>query len=163
MDDFYAARSGTIPPLAWPNIAPPFSGWMLSLTAGRLMRKDWTSVSADASVQEFRNSIPLGSTAKAVLVDSQGHYAGVVATAKAYDPQLDPDTPVAALAVLTTNVLTPTTDIRATLKAFDLAAADELAVVDGVGRVVGVVTERHARRRYFEEIEASQRALFGES
>ncbi|GFE77864.1 hypothetical protein [Novosphingobium sp. TCA1] len=26
MDDFYAARSGTIPPLAWPNIAPPFSG-----------------------------------------------------------------------------------------------------------------------------------------
>ena len=143
--------------------SPRDIGWMLSLTAGRLMRKDWTSVSADASVQEFRNSIPLGSTAKAVLVDSQGHYAGVVATAKAYDPQLDPDTPVAALAVLTTNVLTPTTDIRATLKAFDLAAADELAVVDGVGRVVGVVTERHARRRYFEEIEASQRALFGES
>lgn len=25
MDDFYAARSRTIPPLAWPNIAPPFS------------------------------------------------------------------------------------------------------------------------------------------
>ncbi|MEG8223531.1 catalase/peroxidase HPI, partial [Sphingomonas sp. HH69] len=25
VDDFYAARSGTIPPLAWPNIAPPFS------------------------------------------------------------------------------------------------------------------------------------------
>ncbi|MFN3795936.1 MAG: hypothetical protein ACK4S5_00450, partial [Sphingobium yanoikuyae] len=25
VDDFYAARSGTIPPLAWSNIAPPFS------------------------------------------------------------------------------------------------------------------------------------------
>jgi hypothetical protein len=25
VDDFYAARSGTIPPLAWTNIAPPFS------------------------------------------------------------------------------------------------------------------------------------------
>jgi len=25
VDDFYAARSRTIPPLAWPNIAPPFS------------------------------------------------------------------------------------------------------------------------------------------
>ncbi|WP_257541473.1 hypothetical protein [Sphingobium sp. CFD-1] len=25
MDDFYAARSRTIPPLAWSNIAPPFS------------------------------------------------------------------------------------------------------------------------------------------
>ena len=30
MDDFYAARSGTIPPLAWPNIAPPFSGTRFS-------------------------------------------------------------------------------------------------------------------------------------
>jgi CIC family chloride channel protein len=28
---------------------------------------------------------------------------------------------------------------------------------------VGVVSERHARRRYFEEIESSQRELFGES
>jgi len=25
-----------------------------------------------------------------------------------------------------------------------------------------VLTEKHARRRYFEEIESSQRALFGE-
>lgn len=25
MDDFYAARSRTIPPLPWSNIAPPFS------------------------------------------------------------------------------------------------------------------------------------------
>lgn len=78
--------------------------------------------------------------------------------------------PLAALAIVLAatpggfaNVLAPTTDIRATLKAFDLAAADELAVVDGVGRVLGVGTERHARRRYFEEIEASQRALFGET
>ncbi|QGP79429.1 TonB-dependent receptor domain-containing protein [Sphingobium sp. CAP-1] len=28
MDDFYAARSRTIPPLPWSNIAPPFSGQM---------------------------------------------------------------------------------------------------------------------------------------
>ena len=26
MDDFYAARSGTIPPLPWPNFAPPLIG-----------------------------------------------------------------------------------------------------------------------------------------
>ena len=25
MDDFYAARSGSIPPLPWSNFAPPFS------------------------------------------------------------------------------------------------------------------------------------------
>ena len=36
MDDFYAARSRTIPPLAWPNIAPPFSfgGGLALLVAG---------------------------------------------------------------------------------------------------------------------------------
>ncbi|MGE4322992.1 MAG: hypothetical protein AB7E60_08170, partial [Sphingobium sp.] len=28
VDDFYAARSRTIPPLAWPNIAPPFSAFI---------------------------------------------------------------------------------------------------------------------------------------
>ena len=26
MDDFYAARDGTKPPLPWPSIAPPFTG-----------------------------------------------------------------------------------------------------------------------------------------
>ena len=36
MDDFYAARSRTIPPLAWPNIAPPFSERLLiGFGAGR--------------------------------------------------------------------------------------------------------------------------------
>lgn len=53
-------------------------------------------------------------------------------------------------------------DIRAILPLFDKAAADELAVVDESGLVLGVLTEKHARRRYFEEIESSQRALFGE-
>jgi len=38
VDDFYAARSRTIPPLPWSNIAPPFSLVPTSarLTAGRM-------------------------------------------------------------------------------------------------------------------------------
>jgi signal transduction histidine kinase len=32
VDDFYAARSRTIPPLAWPNIAPPFSPGFVRVT-----------------------------------------------------------------------------------------------------------------------------------
>ena len=34
MDDFYAARSNTAPPLPWPNFAPPFS-----TTGGNLMQR----------------------------------------------------------------------------------------------------------------------------
>lgn len=143
--------------------SPRDIGWMLALTAGRIMRKDWTSAPAHLSVADFRARVPLGSTSKAILLDDEGHYAGIVTTASAYNPQLPPDTQVGTLATLGGNTLSPVTDIRAMLKAFDLAVADELAVVDGVGNVVGVVTERHARRRYFEEIEASQRELYGEN
>jgi len=143
--------------------SPRDIGWMLSLTAGRIMRTDWVSVPADLSIADFRTRVALGSTSKAVLLDGDGHYVGIVTTASAYNPETSPETQVGTLATLADNTLSPATDIRAMLKAFDLAAADELAVVDGVGNVVGVVTERHARRRYFEEIEASQRALFGET
>jgi CIC family chloride channel protein len=31
-----------------------------------------------------------------------------------------------------------------------------------VGTVQGVITERHARRRYLEEVEAAQRSTFSE-
>jgi CIC family chloride channel protein len=143
--------------------SPRDIGWMLTLTAGRIMRKDWTSVPASLSIADFRVRVPLGSTSKAVLLDAEGHYAGIVATASAWNPELALDDEVGTLATLAGNALTPVTDIRAMLKAFDLAVADELVVVDGVGTVIGVVTERHARRRYFEEIEASQRQLFGET
>ena len=59
--------------------------------------------------------------------------------------------------------LAPDAGIKAVLALFDDEGADELAVVDHAGRVIGVVTEKHARRRYLEEIEAAQRRMFGES
>ncbi|WP_395395655.1 chloride channel protein [Novosphingobium sp. BL-8A] len=143
--------------------SPRDIGWMLSLTAGRIMRTDWVSAPADLPLSEFRARVPLGSASKAILLDAEDRYAGIVTTAAAWNPNLDPETEVGTLATLVDTTLAPATDIRAMIKAFDIAVADELAVVDGVGKVVGVVTERHARRRYFEEIEASQRELFGES
>jgi CIC family chloride channel protein len=36
-------------------------------------------------------------------------------------------------------------------------------VVDAKCHVIGVVTEKHARRRYFEKIELSQRELLGKN
>ncbi len=48
------------------------------------------------------------------------------------------------------------------MKAFDTAATDELAVLDADGHVLGIVTETYVRRRYAEELDKAQRALFGE-
>lgn len=143
--------------------SPRDIGWTLSLTAGRLMRKDWVAVPESLSVATFRQRVPLGSASKAIMTDAEQRYRGIVVTANAWGPDVDPATPVARLAGLGDETLTPTVDIKTILRKFDTLAADELAVVDPDGRVLGIVTEKHARRRYFEEIEASQRSLFGES
>ena len=39
VDDFYAARSGLIPPLPWPTFSPPFSGAPTRL-ASNVRRED---------------------------------------------------------------------------------------------------------------------------
>ncbi len=137
-------------------------GWMLNLSAGRIMRRDWVSMPEDLTIEEFRTRMPLGSASKAVLVDEEGHYRGIMATAAAYRPDLAPDMRLHALAGLTSVTLGPASDIKAVLALFDEYAADEIAVVDGVGVVQGVITERHARRRYLEEVEAAQRSTFSE-
>jgi CBS domain-containing protein len=66
-------------------------------------------------------------------------------------------------AILTDVTLSPETGIREIIGTFDEAGADELAVVAPSGKVLGVLTEKHARRRYLEEIEADQKRMFGET
>ena len=138
-------------------------GWALTLTAGRLMRKDWVKVSDAMTVSAFRAQVPLGSASKAIILDASGRYAGIVSTASAYRPDLEPAMTIASLATLKDTVLRPEMAIGQILEIFDAAAADELAVVAPSAIVLGVVTEKHARRRYFEELEIAQRELFGES
>ncbi|HEX7856431.1 MAG TPA: chloride channel protein [Sphingobium sp.] len=143
--------------------SPRDIGWMLNLNAGRIMRTDWVAVEDSLSVADFRARIALGSTAKTVLTDAEGHYHGIVPTAAAHAPQIDPATPLASLAILADNPVLPATGIQQLIRLFDELGADELAVVDERGQVVGVVSEKHARRRFFEEVDAAQRALFGEN
>lgn len=143
--------------------SPRDIGWTRDLTAVRVMRRDWIAVGDALSIAEFRLRVPLGAASRAVLVDADGHYRGIVPTASAYGPERDPAAPIGSIATLTDTVLTPATGIEAMLEQFDQAAADELAVVDDAHKVLGIVTEKRARRRYFEEIEAAQRAMFGET
>lgn len=137
-------------------------GWMLKLAAGRIMRTDWTALDADMTIGEARSRVRLGATKKAVVIDPEGRYQGIASTAALHDPNANPDALVSTIARLEDVTLSPATGIREVLELFDDAGADEIAVVDGVGHVQGIVSETHARRRYFEEMETNQRALFGE-
>ncbi len=137
-------------------------GWIRTLTAARMMRREPCSTPAAISTGEFRHRFPLGATSRVVLVDADGRYAGIAQTAGAYAEGVAPDAPIEALAVNRDAALTPDMDIVAVMKRFDASGADELAVL-AVNRVVlGLLSEAFVRRRYAEELEKAQRDLFGE-
>lgn len=142
--------------------SPRDIGWALSLTAARIMRRDWEQVPATMAIGAFRARHPLGAATKVILIDETGHYRGIVIAAAAHQPDLDPASPIASIAIQADEVLHPGTDIEAILRQFE-RGADELAVVDAAGQVLGVVSEKHARQRYFHAVENAQRELFGEA
>ncbi|MDG2532404.1 chloride channel protein [Sphingomonas sp. HITSZ_GF] len=138
-------------------------GWMRALTAKQMMRRDVSRLAADASVSAFRDRFPLGSTTRVVLLDVKGRYAGIVETAAAWAPDVAPVAEIGSLGRLGHARLAPEMGIGEVLETFDRVAADDLAVVAPDGAVLGLITERHARRRYAEELERSQRELYGEA
>ena len=137
-------------------------GWVKTLTAGRMMRKEPRPTSASMSIAEFRRTFPLGSTSRIVLTNAQDAYAGIVVVPAAYAEGLDPNVGVATLASGRDVALTPDMDITAVMASFDEARTDELAVLSANRHVLGVISESYVRRRYAEELEKAQRELFGE-
>lgn len=138
-------------------------GWVKALTAERMMRGSPALASASASMAEFRREHPLGSTSRVILVDDRDRYVGIVSTAAAYAEGTAAEGAVGGLAHATQTTLTPEMDIAAVMLAFDRSQSDELAVVTrDSAAVLGIVTESYVRRRYAEELEKSQRELFGE-
>jgi len=136
-------------------------GWVKTLTAGRMMRRETRATPAAVSIADFRRSFPLGSTSRVVLVDADDLYAGIVVVPAAFAEGLDSQAPVATLSTVATT-LAPDMDIAAVMKAFDAAGVDELAVLAEDRHVLGVISESYVRRRYAEELEKTQRELFGE-
>ncbi len=137
-------------------------GWAFMLTAGRMMRQSPPAVDSALTVAGFRHAAPLGSTSRVLLVDQAGKYDGVVITAEAYDAQLESSAPIISLARLRNQSLHPDDGIETILSRFDQLQVDDIAVTDQQGQILGLLTEKYVRRRYAEEIEKSQRSLFGE-
>lgn len=137
-------------------------GWMRTLTVGKMMRRGAETAPETMTVGEFRRRFPLGSTSRVVVTDLTGRYAGIVETPKAFDTKLDESATVGSLATMTDIVLRPSEDVRTVMKIFDACEADDLAVVDGEGHVLGTVSEKFVHRRYADEVEKAQREMFGE-
>ncbi|KAG0784714.1 hypothetical protein G6F22_008207 [Rhizopus arrhizus] len=73
-------------------------GWVQNLNAGRLMRKGVATAPADLDAAAFRQRFPLGSGSRVVLIDGEGHYAGIVQIPRVYGDGVKPETVIGELA-----------------------------------------------------------------
>jgi CIC family chloride channel protein len=138
-------------------------GWMRSLTVGRMMRKDVRTVPAATTLAVFRRDYPLGSSNRVIAVDESGRYAGIIPVADAHAAGEETGH-VADLLHHAGIALRPDMTVKEAAHLFETEEADALAVVDGPEtlRVIGMLTEQFALRRYSEELEKRRRDLSGE-
>nr|WP_084623665.1 chloride channel protein [Acidisphaera rubrifaciens] len=141
-------------------------GWMRNLTVGRMMRREVRTVRADATLAAFRRDFPLGSTQRAVVVDGDGRYAGIVLVPEAHADDNGGASPatLADLLHYQDAYLLPQMTIKEAIALFETAESDALAVLDGRDsrRVIGILTEQYALRRYSEELDRRRKELSGE-
>jgi CIC family chloride channel protein len=142
-------------------------GWIRNLTVGRIMRRDVRTVYADGNLAAFRRQFPLGSAKRVVAVDKAERYAGIVDVAEAHSPDLDDavsTTSVADLLHHTRDFLLPQMNVKEAVMLFDQLETETLAVLDGAEtrRVIGLLNEAHALRRYSEELDQRRREAIGE-
>jgi CIC family chloride channel protein len=139
-------------------------GWMRELTVGKMMRHDVRTVPVAATVASFREAFPLGSPAYVIAVDERGRYVGMISVADAHAAELSPDKSIKALLRYTDGILLPGMTIKEAVLAFDRAEAEALAVVDSYAdrRVIGLLTEAYALRRYTAELERRRQELVGD-
>jgi CIC family chloride channel protein len=143
-------------------------GWMRSLTVGRMMRKDPATIQGSATLAELRRSFPLGSTERVVVVDDDHRYLGIALTIEAYtsvedDPDKDAKTTCADVAHWKDAPLTPEMNVRDAMKQFERTESEALAVVETLEtrKLLGMLTEGYALRRYAEELDKARQGLAG--
>ncbi len=139
-------------------------GWMRNLTVGRMMRREVRTVRDDTPLSSFRRDFPLGATTQVVVVDETDRYKGLILVSEAH-AAIDEGSPkVGSILHDTGVVLMPQMTIKEAVAQFEAAESDALAVVDTVetGRVIGLLTEQYALRRYSDELERRRRDLSGE-
>jgi CIC family chloride channel protein len=139
-------------------------GWLRELTVRRMMRPDVRTVPAHTTVSRFRMVFPLGSVAQVVALDEDRNYAGIVLVAEAHAAELDEATSIRGILHHQDTVLLPAMTVKEAIATCDKAEAEALAVVQSPEnrRVVGLLSEAFALRRYSEELELRRQELVGE-
>jgi len=139
-------------------------GWIRELTVRRMMRTDVRTVPVHTTLSRFRMVYPLGSATDVVAIDEEKNYAGLVHVAEAHAVELDETTVVREILHYPDAVLTPGMTVKEAVAVFDAAEAESLAVIHSPEnrRVVGLLTEAHALRRYSEQLELRRRDILGE-
>ena len=137
-------------------------GWINDMKVARLMLKDARTVSGEVPISAARGMFPPGSVKQIVALDGQGRYAGVVMTADLH--AAGPDDlahPVQSVAQDAKAWLLTDMTVKQALDAFEKSESDVLAVIDSETsrKVVGILSEAHALRRYGEELERRNREM----
>jgi CIC family chloride channel protein len=138
-------------------------GWIHSLTVGRMMRAVGQSVPGAMKLAAFRTEVPLGATQRVVVTDEAGLYAGIAYPSEAFAVTGE-GRDVRDILHHQDDYLVPQMTVKEAIAVFELAEADALAVLDGpeTRRVVGLLTEQYALRRYNEELDRRRREISGE-
>ncbi|MDI7861385.1 chloride channel protein [Rhizobiaceae bacterium n13] len=141
-------------------------GWIRNLTVDKLMRPDVKTAYVTGTLARFRESFPLGSTQRVVIVDEAGKYVGIVLVAEAHASDVaNGDGGIADLIRYKTSYLLPTMNAKQATKIFEAAESEALAVVNDriEQRVIGLLSESYTLRRYSEELDKRRRELSGET
>lgn len=139
-------------------------GWVRNLTVGRMMRREVRTVRADTTLAAFRRDFPLGAEQRVIVTDVADRYAGVVLVAEAHSATSEKAERIVDLVHYAREALLPQMTVKEAIGRFEKAESDALAVIDGAEtrKVLGMLTEQHALRRYNEELDRSRRELSGE-
>ena len=138
-------------------------GWMRNLTVGRMMRHEVRTVRADTLLTAFKRDFPLGASQRVVALDDSGAYAGIILVAEAHGDG-DNSHRVGDDLHYTDTMLLPQMTIKEAIAMFEASESDALAVVDApdTRKVIGILTEQYALRRYSDELDHRRRELSGE-
>ncbi|MGO9742392.1 MAG: chloride channel protein [Roseiarcus sp.] len=142
-------------------------GWLDELTVGRLMDREPHAFPQTMPLADFRRAAPLGSAARAFLVDDEGRYVGAIEIATAHDRELDDAATLLVVGEMAHGgdwALTVVDPIRAALTRFGSAETDILPVVESSAnpRLIGTLREAHALRRFAEEMQLRRSDELGE-
>ena len=138
-------------------------GWVRNLTVGRMMRREVRTVRGDTTLAAFRRDFPLGAEQRVIVTDAD-RYAGIVLVAEAHALEAEKAERVIDLVHYGKSALLPQMTVKDAIGMFETAESDALAVIDTTDgrKVLGILTEQHALRRYSEELDRSRRELSGE-